>query len=143
MKEPINLEKENGKWQKPPKMQIKHCKTGRHTLAFNNQTVGWEHNKENKTINKQIITSLNYLGSSCSWNKKPSNSQIWFFTVKICIARRNAVSSITKFFTIYNTLFVIARNGFISIWLSIRMHLHILYISHIIKLQIFKGYKKE
>ena len=36
MKKPINLEKENGKCQSPPKMQIKQCKTLRHNLTFNN-----------------------------------------------------------------------------------------------------------
>ena len=35
MKKPINLEKENGMCQNPPKMQIKQCKIVRHTLAFN------------------------------------------------------------------------------------------------------------
>ena len=36
MKNSINLEKENGNCQSPPKMQIKQCNTVRHTLAFNN-----------------------------------------------------------------------------------------------------------
>ena len=36
MKNPINLEKENGNCQSPPKMQIKQCNKVRHTLAFNN-----------------------------------------------------------------------------------------------------------
>ena len=55
MKNPINLEKENGKYQSPPKMQIKQCNTMRHTLAFNNIKKSNKDDAMENSFNVKII----------------------------------------------------------------------------------------
>ena len=61
MKKPINLEKENGKCQSPPKMQIKQCKTVRHTLAFNNIKKSNKDDTIENSFNVKVIPGNIYI----------------------------------------------------------------------------------